>query len=133
MACGLGHQNAALIRRQKPKKGKTNTHKKANYLCTTFSTWLYTVEKPFSVKNGQNLVKKKKKTQTDVIEVAVLLSVKAESSTYEYLPDCVFSHLMSLCCVLLNLTDTPIPPDTSALQLQFYFAEATPTVERMLH
>lgn len=60
MACGLGHQNAALIRRQKPKKGKTNTHKKANYLCTTFSTWLYTVEKPFNVKNGQNLVKKKK-------------------------------------------------------------------------
>lgn len=76
--------------------------------------------------------KKKKKTQTDIIEVAVLLSVKAESSTYEYLPDCVFSHLMSLCCVLLNLTDTPIPPDTSALQLQFYFAEATPTVERKL-
>lgn len=58
MACGLDHQNAVLIRRQKPKKEKTNTHKKANYLCTTFNAWLYTVEKPFSVKNGQNLVKR---------------------------------------------------------------------------
>lgn len=54
----LRHQNAALIRKQKPKKEKANMHKKANSSCTTFNTWLYTVEKPFNVKNGQNLGKK---------------------------------------------------------------------------
>lgn len=104
-ACDLDHQNVALNRRQKRKKEKANMHKKANSLCTTFSTWMYTVGKRFSVKNGQNLVRNK---QAGVIEVTVLLSVRAESSSYEYSPLCVSSHLMSLCSVLLGLTDTPV-------------------------
>lgn len=85
MACGLDHQNVALIRKRKPKKEKASMHKKASSLCTTSSTWLNTVEKPFIVKNGQNLVKNK----PGVIEVTVLLSIRAESSTYEYSPLCV--------------------------------------------
>lgn len=59
MACSFNHQNIAWIRKQKLKKDKENMHKKANSLCTTSSTSLYTVQRPFSVKNEQNLVKKK--------------------------------------------------------------------------
>lgn len=51
MACCLDHQNAALIRKQKPRKEKANMHKKANSL-SSFSTWLHTVETLFNVKNG---------------------------------------------------------------------------------
>lgn len=100
-------------------------HKKANSLCTTFNTWPYTVEKPFSVKNGQDLVKKPQ--LTGVTEVPVLLSVKAESNTYEYSPLCVFSHLMSLCSVLLELIDTPV------LQVQFILLKQLQLWEENYH
>lgn len=52
--CNSDHQNAALIRKQKPKKGKADAYKKASSLCTTSSSWLYTVEKTCSGKNGQS-------------------------------------------------------------------------------
>lgn len=61
--CNWDHQNAALIRKQKPKKGKADVYKKASSFCTTLSSWLYTVEKTLSGKNGQSLVKKKKSSR----------------------------------------------------------------------